>query len=474
MTDTGQEVLSGHPDFCTALMLQDEGGVEDANGFATMVQIRGWATDAVRRLKDAGLTPYEPVLVTIAGAAEDVAGILAVISAGGVAAPVHERAHPGMIRQVADQTGARFHLNFKSSQVNRGVPDIQFIAPAPPAARPLLKGAGMITFTSGSTGRPKGVVLSLDRFTAKICSLQTKLKVREGAVSVVPLQLIFSFGQWATFLTLLCGGIVVMSDRFDADAVTNRLADNGCDYLAAVPTMLRMMLDRPGPASEFTILTGGEAVSADLRSRIFAAWPGAEVHSIYGLTESGTCDLFQYDAHGVNAADTLGHPAPDVELRIDSATSELLIKTPFAMLGYLDMPQETDATLVDGWLRTGDMAEILPNGEFRYAGRLKDIINRAGNKVSPLEVETLFLQHPAVSGALAAGVADPLLGEAIHLLIVPSSEGEPPQTDALLEWAKGRIDRYKLPDQIHYAASLPVGQTGKADRKGLRAQIEAS
>jgi len=173
MTDTGQEVLSGHPDFCTALMLQDE-----------------------------GLTPYGPVLVNIAGAAEDVVGILAVISAGGVVAPVHERAHPDMIRQVADQTGARFHLNFKSSQGNRGVPDIQFIAPSLPAARPLLDGAGMITFTSGSTGRPKGVVLSLNRFTAKICSLQIKLSVPKGAVSVVPLQLIFSFGQWATFLTL--------------------------------------------------------------------------------------------------------------------------------------------------------------------------------------------------------------------------------------------------------------------------------
>ena len=81
------------------------------------------------------------------------------------------------------------------------------------------------------------------------------------------------------------------------------------------------------------------------------------------------------------------------------------------MLGYLDMPQETDATLVDGCLRTGDMAEILPSGEFRYAGRLKEIINRAGNKVSPLEVETLFLQHPAISGALATDVVDPLLGE---------------------------------------------------------------
>jgi long-chain acyl-CoA synthetase len=471
MTGHSQDILRGTADFCMALMAQEGGGVEDANGFAPMPQIREWAAAAAKRLEDAGITPQEPVLVPIAGSAEDVAGILAVIIAGGVAVPIHARAHADAARQVIDQTGARFSLRYLSAPNTRATPDLESVGPSAPQARPLLKGAAMITFTSGSTGRPKGVVLSRARMSAKLCSLQDKLEMGEGAVSIVPLLLIFSFGQWATFLTLLRGGIVVMAERFDADAVTKALMDGRCDYLAAVPTMLKMLLDSAGAPARFTILTGGEAVNSDLRRRIFRTWPLTDIYSIYGLTESGTCDLFHRDTPDMNAADTLGHPAPDLEVRTDPATGELLIKTPFAMLGYLDMPDETATTLNDGWLRTGDIADILPSGEVRYNGRLKEIINRAGNKVSPLEIEALFLQHPSVSDVLATGAYDPRLGEAIHLLVV-SSAGETLQPGTLLDWARDRIDRFKLPDHIHLGASLPVGRTGKADRKGLRLCIE--
>lgn len=262
-----------------------------------------------------------------------------------------------------------------------------------------------------------------------------------------------------------------MSSRFDAAAISRMLVDDKLDYLAAVPTMLRMLLDHPGGPSSFTILTGGEAVNAALRNRIFDAWPGAGIYSIYGLTESGTCDLFHYDAPEIDTSDTLGRPAPGVEVATDPETSELLLKTPFAMLGYLNMPEETKRIFSGRWLRTGDMGRLLPSGDVHYAGRLKEIINRAGNKVSPHEVEALFAQHPAIREVLATGAYDPRLGEAIHLLVV-SHRDEEPEPNAILEWAKGKIDRFKLPDHIHFGESLPVGQTGKADRKSLRARLE--
>jgi acyl-CoA synthetase (AMP-forming)/AMP-acid ligase II len=208
---------------------------------------------------------------------------------------------------------------------------------------------------------------------------------------------------------------------------------------------------------------------------VLGRWTGARIASIYGLTESGTCDLFHFDsaedATGDGAPETLGHPSPGVEVATEPGTGELLIRSPFCMLGYLDMPEETARTLSDGWLRTGDAACIGPDGAVALVGRLKELINRGGNKVSPLEVERVFAGHPDVLAALATGVADERLGEAIHLLVVPRP-GAASDAAALTDWARGRIERFKLPDRIHFAPELPLGRTGKADRALLRRTLQ--
>lgn len=458
-------------DFCATLLAGGEGAVVDALGRASMDEIRTWAGQGRAALLAAGLTRFEPVLVSIAGNAGDVAAILGVISAGGVAVPVHVKAHARTQDNARALSRARFHLHLDRSD-SGAVPRLETLCDTPPPPRKLLQGAGMITFTSGSTGQPKGVVLSLARMTAKFNAIGQSLDMPQGARVALPLQLIFSFGQWVAFLTLLRGGTVHMAERFDAAETAVAMADGRLDYLAAVPTMLRMLPNDAATPRRFTILTGGETVDSELRARLFSAWPGVEIFSIYGLTESGTCDLFYRDRAGLGARDTMGFPAPGIAARLDPATGELQLRTPFAMLGYLDMPEETAATLPDGWLRTGDLAEPLPDGAFRFTGRLKELINRGGNKVSPLEVESLFAAHPAVKAVLATGVADARLGEAIHLLVVPHA-GEAPTPEALRDWAKGQTDRFKLPDRIHLGAELPLGQTGKADRSALRALIEA-
>jgi long-chain acyl-CoA synthetase len=290
-------------------------------------------------------------------------------------------------------------------------------------------------------------------------------------VVLTPLQLIFSFGQWVAFLTLARGGTVHLAERFDPSAIAEALGRGGVDYLAAVPTMLRLLPDERDAAVDATILTGGEPVTAHLRRMLLERWPRARIASIYGLTETGTCDLFQFDEAGAEAVETLGRASPGVEVATDAETGELLIRSPFAMLGYLDMPEETARTLTGGWLRTGDVARIEADGSVTLVGRLKELINRGGNKVSPLEVERLFAGHPDVAAALATGVRDERLGEAIHLLVVPRP-GTSADADALRAWARDRVERFKLPDAIHFADELPLGRTGKADRAVLRRSLE--
>lgn len=451
--------------FAAAVMGHDAAAIRDDEGHHAMPALRAVAADWAEILIGHGLKLTEPVIVPVSGRASDVAAMMAVVAAGGVAVPLHRRAHPDTLTHAWAATGARFGLDALEDGTalvdRRG---------KPPPPRPLLNGAAFITFTSGSTGRPKGVVLSGARMLGKLRALAEALRFPAGGSAMVPLQLTFSFGQWVTFLTLMQGGTVHLTERFDPGTVQDRLTHDVIGHLAAVPTMLRMIPPEPGPSVR--ILTGGEAVRPDLRRRLLDSWPAAEIFSIYGLTESGTSDLILHDVAAAKVADSLGVPSPGVDTRLDPDSGELLLRTPYGMLGYLDMPDETTAAYADGWLRTGDVARRTADGRLVLSGRLKEIINRAGNKVSPLEVEGLFAGHPAVEAVLATGVADARLGEAIHLLVVPRTGTAPPSPEDLRAWASGRIDRFKLPDHIHLAAALPLGRTGKADRSALRRRLE--
>lgn len=477
----------------TARLLDDASAPDGSStgGGIAGAEIAARCDSLADALAAAGLAPHDPVLVAVSNRAADPIAILAVWRAGGVAVPVHRRAHPEAAAALAAASRARLLLDAEpglESVWPRGAP-VATLAGPPPPARPLLQEAALVTFTSGSTGEPKGVVLSAARTAAKYASIAERLRFKPGARSFVPLQLTFSFGQWVTFLTLMRGGTVRLTERVDAARLAAEDRAAPFDYLAMVPTTIRALLADPAAGTGFTgqLLTGGEALPIAAGRAVKRAWPGVRLSSIYGLTESGTCDFFLDDADFAEAPEGapegpdaaagdplgLGRVAPDVAFRIDPATGELLIRSPYRMLGYLDRPEATAAVLdADGWLRTGDRARDLGGGRAALAGRLKEMINRAGNKIAPLEVERAFADHPDLAAVLAAGAPDARLGEAIHLLVVPRP-GCAPDLPALRAWAAARLPRYKLPDRLHLADALPVGRTGKADRGELRRMVEA-
>jgi feruloyl-CoA synthase len=161
---------------------------------------------------------------------------------------------------------------------------------------------------------------------------------------------------------------------------------------------------------------------------------------------------------------SIGRPTPGVRYRIEGG--ELQLRTPFIMSGYLDDEALTNAALCDGFLRTGDLARE-QDGVVYLEGRAKELISRAGNKISPLEIEAAFADHPAVASVLATGVADTLIGERIHMLIVPRAGALPDEIE-LRRWGAERLEKFKRPDVIHFGPELPLGPTGKADRGALR------
>lgn len=414
-------------------------------------------------LREAGVRPHDPVHVAIGNRALDLGTLLGVWRVGAVAVPVHLSAAPLTRAAVNRATRARFLVDGLA---------LNTIADEDPPERPLLQGAALVVFTSGSTGAPKGVVLGHDALVRKLVVLDRLLGFRPDDVIVVPLQLTFIFGIWASLLAIRSGATLVLVQKFAHATLAGQLAAEAT-VLAAVPTMLRALLADgapPGPKLR-AVLTGGEALSPSLAQAVCGSWPEAELVDLYGSTETGSCD-FCHQSWAAGEAGSIGTTTEGVSFRIvrgdgtpasGGEVGELQIRTMCGMLGYLDNAELTQASFDADHFRTGDLAYVRPDGQVELVGRSKEIISRGGNKISPLEIENALCAHPDIAAALCAGVPDERLGEALHAVVV-LKPGLALTVDELRRWASANLERYKVPDVIVFGDLLPAGATGKASR----------
>jgi acyl-CoA synthetase (AMP-forming)/AMP-acid ligase II len=465
-------LIAGCERFAQAPALEDE---HEGLSYAALA---GAARLVAAALRDHGIEPNEPVLVATANAPHDIAGFLGVWQAGGVVVPVSRSAPPAAIEATRAATGARLMVVGS---------DVKKVGDAAPPARELLIGAALVIFTSGSTGTPKGVVLGHDAFAGKLREIDSVLAFSPQTRALLVLQITFIYGIWFTLLTLLKGGRVWMCSRFDPPRLMSDLAGRGFNEAAFVPTMLRKLLasetalNSPlrSRIASIRIHTGGEPFNPALGERVREFFPGAAIVDIYGLTETASSNFFLLTAPGAAFAKGIGRCSRSERFRIADAQSgavaagevgELQIATPFIMNGYLDRPDLTEAAFADGYFRTADLARQRPDGSVELVGRSKDLIVRGGAKVSPLELDGLLAQHPAVAAALSVGVPDEIAGERIHVLIVPRASSGVDE-DELRQWVSARIEAFKRPDVYHFGSELPTGRTGKVDREALRRQL---
>lgn len=454
--------------------------LEDAHGALTYGQLADAARAISTALRDADMRTDEPVLVPVANEPRDFAAFVGVWAAGGVVVPVARSAPAAAIEATRAATGARLAVG------QDGVAEWLGDHPPPPA-REILKGAAIIIFTSGSTGAPKGVVLGHAAFAGKLAEIDSVLGFSPETRALLVLQITFIFGIWFAFVTLLKGGRVTMRARFDPPEAMAVMAERQITDVAFVPTMLRRILAAdtasmpPLPALQ-RIHTGGEPFSAALGGRLRELLPHVTIVDIYGLTETASSNFFLATAPHEPFAGGIGRCSRSERFRIADAdgrelrsgeVGELQIHTPFVMNGYLDRPDLTSAALADDFFRTGDLARLRDDGAVELVGRSKDLIVRGGAKISPIELDGVLAQHPAVAAALTVGVADDITGERIHVLIVPRAEGaiDEPQ---LRQWIAERLEIYKRPDVYHFASELPTGRTGKVDREALRRSLNRS
>ena len=334
-----------------------------------------------------------------------------------------------------------------------------------------------IIYTSGTTGTPKGVILTQKNFNFIVEAVANYLELSSEDRYALILPLNHTYGKTMMLACLAVGATVVMLDNFNRpQEFVKALSDQKCTFLSAVPYHMHVILKwcnlSKFDLSHLRALTfSANKLPSTTIDRLKEVLPHAEIFSMYGLTESTTRACFVPPHLLMDKKDSCGKPLPGVELKIvgeqgytlpPGEIGEVLIKGPNVMAGYFDDPKLTDETIQDGWLRTGDLGYIDQDGFLFLRGRKKEIIKCAGERISPMEIEEVLLEHPGVADCAVVGSPDPTLGEIVHAFIVPHNgfheEGE------LKVHCAQRLSHHKLPRRYTYTDTLPRTGSGKVKK----------
>lgn len=450
--------------------------------------------DGLARLlvDDAGVRPGDRVAFIAGNRHQLLEGYYGVLLAGAVLVPLNIRgAAPELAACLADCRAAALVRD-------PDLPDPGFAGPAygldawGPATEPVPVPAvderdpAELFYTSGSTGRPKGAVLSHRALYLHAVhnALTNAITGDDVLLHTIPL---FHVNGWGTahFLTGL-GGTHVMLPRFDPVEVLRLTEREGVTRLFLVPTMARMLLDHPDLAardlsSVRQVSIGGAPSTPELLAEVEDAF-GCEAICGYGMTESSptlTRSLAKPGTAGSRAQRaTTGLPIIGVDLRVlddrdrevpwdGMAIGEICVRSNHVMTEYWEQPDETRAALRGGWLRTGDLAVVDPDGYVTIVDRRKDLIVSGGENIASVEVEAALLAHPAVREASVVGMPSERWGE-VPAAFVSLRPGESVTEQELVEWVHGRLARFKAPRRVTVLDDLPKTGTGKISKPELR------
>jgi len=346
----------------------------------------------------------------------------------------------------------------------------------------------VLQYTGGTTGSPKGAMLSHGNLVANALQCQDMFATygfRQGAeLTILPLPLyhIYSF-TLATIMLNTGNHCVLLPNPRDLGSVIKALKDYPCTAFVGINTLFVALSNEPDFARlDFSrlkvTLSGGMALTAGAAQQ-WEDLTGCEVYEGYGLTE--TSPVISVNPGTDNQLGTIGVAVPgtavrilgenDVDLGLETA-GELCVRGPQVMECYWNNPEETERAMLEGgWLRTGDIAVVRPDGYMKIVDRKKDMILVSGFNVYPNEVEDVFSQHPAVRECAAIGVPDEHSGEAVMLFVVPCRDREPLDPAALRSWARQHLTGYKIPRHIEVRTELPKSDVGKVLRRELRDEV---
>ncbi len=382
----------------------------------------------------------------------------------------------------------------------RGIPIIELEAdPAKPAGEFTLKASAsastrpatfapsepdhiaLILHTSGTTARPKIAPLTHRNVSASAINIGKSLRLSREDVCLNIMPLFHIHGLIGAVLSSIAAGAsIVCAPSFDALKFFRWFAESNPTWYTAVPTMHQAILGRAARNAE--VIAAGRlrlirSSSASLPPPVMEEMEkvfGVPVLESYGMTEaahqmaSNPLPPVKHFAGSVGIAS-----GPEIAIMNDAGdilmpnnVGEVVIRGRNVIAGYENNPEANAKGWTNGWFRTGDQGFLDEAGYLRLTGRLKEMINRGGEKVSPIEIETVLLGHPQVAQAVAFAIAHPMLGEEVAAAIV-LREGAKPDEHALREFVSAQLAPFKVPRKMVFLDAIPKGPTGKPRRIGL-------
>jgi acyl-CoA synthetase (AMP-forming)/AMP-acid ligase II len=334
-----------------------------------------------------------------------------------------------------------------------------------------------IVYTSGSTGIPKGALLHHDGLIRFALGQNRHWPLsRLRVLNYFPINHVGCLAD-ITMPALVAGGTVVFMPEFDTSAAMRLLGQESITLWGSVPSVFAMQLALPDYEAfdlstvELIVWEGGP-MPRPLLERL--ADTGIPMATNYGMTETTSAVTIAEPTRDIaELADTVGRPFDDVELRIgtpdENGIGEIETRSPLTMLGYWNQPHATGKVLsADGWLKTGDLGTILPDGRLRLAGRSKDMFKSGGYNVYPAEVEAVLGRHPNVHGVAVVGAPDRLWQESgVAFMVADVPE------DELKTYLAEHLANYKRPKRFVFLDALPLLPIGKVDKSALRQRVAA-
>ncbi len=361
--------------------------------------------------------------------------------------------------------------------------------PVPPVARvedPEKECAALI-YTGGTTGLSKGAMLSHMNLVANARQATAWFPVvRQGEDGILAsLPFFHSFGTLAMNFSMTKAAKLVLIPRFEIDMVLKALSKEKPSLFPGVPRMYIALNEDPRtPKHDLKSLkaciSGAAPLPMAVAKRFEAITDGAKVVEGYGLTECSPV-THANPLMGERREGSIGMPLPDTDVKLTDLDEpdrivpqgdrgEMCIKGPQVMLGYWNRPDESAMVIRDGWLHTGDVAVMSPDGYFTIVDRIKDMIIVSGFNVYPTEVEAVLYHHPKILKCAVAGVPDATTGERVKAYIV-LREGESATAEEITMWCRDPeqgLTGYRVPKDIEFRDSLPETLIGKVLRRALQ------
>lgn len=358
----------------------------------------------------------------------------------------------------------------------------------PPCARPDPADSSMLMYTSGTTGKPKGALWSHSNtlwFTA-MQALQWGLNENTVAMTTGPMYHVGAVEDLAS-ATLAMGGhaVVLKSGGFSLRRVLEVIAYHRVTDIFLFPFMVSELAQmdeeevaRYDISSVKRIISGGDPLLPWATQVLQQRHPWIELNQVYGLTEGTPISACSTGEETLHHPDSVGRPMPftEISLRTDNGEEvgtdqdgEIWVRSPVVCTSYWRRPEESEATFVDGWCRTGDLGRLAGDGLLCMSGRKKDMIRSGGENVYPAEVEDILMRQPGIREVAVIGVRDAVLMETVCAVVVPM-DGASLEASSIISACRKHLAGYKCPKHVVFTDQLPRTPSGKLMKYKLRDQ----